>query len=509
MKKNQLPNQFDKPVNMARINSCIYAFATFYFLYTLTNTYADDIYQQKGLQTVANPFGGIDTVVPFIDWMIVPYSCSLPLFIASFFMVQTQTVLRQLTHRLLLATLIGCLFFYWVPLRFSFDVSAEIVNSPWQWAYHILHEVDKPYNQLPSLHVTYAILLVISLWSSMRSNVSKVALIGLGVSIALSTLFTWQHHFLDVLTGLFLAMLVLAINHYFERQQPVTKSSMIKHLVIAVVGFLSIQILPIVIFSDSTMMMHIIGYYWLTSFTLLAFLYHLHKPDLLRQSKLTKPELAQKNGQLALLSKLVFFPVVGVYQFMWWVASYINVVQIPTPCQRIAINVNGCLTQGHLTQQNRLKQEIDIIATGKVNTANLQKLMPMFHQYEQIIWLDMGCELNGSLENAKDLQQIRLYHLNTPMLDLTAWDEQEHARIFDYCQQLDASLALSQPQQKVLIVTQCVMGWSRSVAMLACVLAYYGMSNQKIKAHVKEKYPKTHIWQILDDALLKHLNLYA
>lgn len=294
----------NRPILSKKILACIYAFVVFYVSYTLTNLYADSRSQSTIIPSVANRFFGfngilhLDSYIPFIDWMIIPYAFSLPLFVASFFMIKViysdtdPTVvlkpLRQLTHRLILATLLGCLFFYYYPLRFSFHVESQLVTSQWQWAYNVLHTFDKPYNRLPSLHVTYAMVLVLSLWFSLSSKFARLLLTVVGVFTAISTVFTWQHHLLDVFAGILLGWIVLVIDYYLEHKHSAyTKASIIKYLVIAVLGFLLIQIVLILCHVDAQIL-KFLGYYWLISFVCLAMLYHYHRPNFLKKIALNK-----------------------------------------------------------------------------------------------------------------------------------------------------------------------------------------------------------------------------
>jgi len=146
--------------------------------------------------------------VPFLQWMIVPYLSSGLFFCLTFFLVSTQDQLRLLSQRLLLATIIAAFIFVLYPLQFSWPRPA--ISSPWcAYLYDFLAQMDKPYNQLPSLHVAYCLLF----WSALRQHVRSVALhIALTAWLlltAVSTLFTYQHHLLDVLGGGLLGLFCL------------------------------------------------------------------------------------------------------------------------------------------------------------------------------------------------------------------------------------------------------------------------------------------------------------
>ncbi|MDP1976721.1 phosphatase PAP2 family protein [Undibacterium sp.] len=146
--------------------------------------------------------------IPFLQWMILPYLSSGLFFCLTFFMVSSQDQLRLLSQRLLLATIIAAFIFVLYPLQFSWPRPA--ISSAWYaYLYDFLALMDKPYNQLPSLHVAYCLLF----WSALREHVRPAALrITLAAWLLLtaaSTVFTYQHHMLDVLGGGLLGLFCL------------------------------------------------------------------------------------------------------------------------------------------------------------------------------------------------------------------------------------------------------------------------------------------------------------
>ena len=103
----------------ARLGYLALTLGIFYLLYSLSNIYSANLYKHipNSVHILAT---SLDTHITFIPIMIVPYGWSLLLFCASFFMVNTRRQLTLLTYRLILATLLACLIFYFYPARFSF-----------------------------------------------------------------------------------------------------------------------------------------------------------------------------------------------------------------------------------------------------------------------------------------------------------------------------------------------------------------------------------------------------
>lgn len=164
-------------------------------LYLLSNAHA----LQQGVQRHAAM--AWEEQIPFLPWMIVPYLSSGLFFCLGFAWVQTGDQLRVLSQRLLLATMAAALVFYVYPLQFSWPRPA-VTLAPLAAMFDVLSVVDKPYNQLPSLHVAFCLIFWISLRRLVASPWAKTLLAGWLLLTAMATVFTYQHHVLDVVGGL-------------------------------------------------------------------------------------------------------------------------------------------------------------------------------------------------------------------------------------------------------------------------------------------------------------------
>lgn len=145
--------------------------------------------------------------IPFVEPFIIPYMSSDVMFVIAFFLPYTRYELRVLAARVLFIILLSVLIFVWFPLAFSFE-KPQIEEYTFLFG---LLEADLPYNQLPSLHIGFAIVL----WMSMRNHLKHPLLKGTValwfLLISLSTLLVYQHHFIDLPTGLLVGLAAIYI----------------------------------------------------------------------------------------------------------------------------------------------------------------------------------------------------------------------------------------------------------------------------------------------------------
>ncbi len=166
--------------------------------YTLTNLAAETAQVQR---TLALPF---EQAIPFLPWMIIPYASSGPLLAWAFFKVRKGDALRVYSRRLMLSTVAASLVFAIFPARFP--ASRVLPDHGFlQLAYGVLDASDRPYNQFPSLHITYCILLWLALRPALASRASRIALACWLLLVGASTLLTWQHAVADIAGGIVLA----------------------------------------------------------------------------------------------------------------------------------------------------------------------------------------------------------------------------------------------------------------------------------------------------------------
>jgi protein-tyrosine phosphatase len=141
--------------------------------------------------------------VPFLAWTIVPYWSIDALYVLSLFVCTTRKELNTHARRLTAATGISIAVFLLYPLRFGFE--RPPTGGFFGAMFDLLMGFDKPFNQAPSLHIS----LLVIIWARFVAHASgfwRSLLHGWFALIGVSVLTTYQHHFIDLPTGLWVGL---------------------------------------------------------------------------------------------------------------------------------------------------------------------------------------------------------------------------------------------------------------------------------------------------------------
>ncbi len=143
--------------------------------------------------------------IPFWDWTIFPYWSVNVFYGLSLFLARRRHELDRHAARLLTAQCLAVACFLLFPLRFSFGQPEAQGAAGLLFA--ALRGFDQPFNQAPSLHIA----LVVILWDLYRrlihGRVARLVLHTWAFAICGSVLTTYQHHFIDIPTGVLLGVL--------------------------------------------------------------------------------------------------------------------------------------------------------------------------------------------------------------------------------------------------------------------------------------------------------------
>ena len=141
--------------------------------------------------------------IPFLAFMILPYMSIDLFFVAGPFLCESREELRTLVRRIVLAIVVAGACFLLLPLRFAFERPAA---AGWLGAiFDSFRTLDQPHNLVPSLHITLLTILI-DLYMRHTAGLIRAALLVWFGLVGLSTVFTYQHHVIDVVGGLAFAV---------------------------------------------------------------------------------------------------------------------------------------------------------------------------------------------------------------------------------------------------------------------------------------------------------------
>jgi len=146
--------------------------------------------------------------IPFLAWTVVPYWSTDLLYALSLFICRTRRELNTHAMRLVAAQIFSISGFLLFPLRFTFERLHPA--GLFGWMFDALASFDKPFNQAPSLHLSLTTIL----WARYSQHLSGGWLWlmrGWMILMGVSTLTTYQHHFIDVPTGVWVGLLCIAM----------------------------------------------------------------------------------------------------------------------------------------------------------------------------------------------------------------------------------------------------------------------------------------------------------
>ena len=188
---------------LSQLAALVVVAAIFYASYGATNALA------SARVNVPEIYFAWERALPFWAWSIVPYWSLNLLYALVFFLCRGAGELARYVTQLLAAQMIATLFFIVFPLQMSWEKPA--VSGFSGFLFSSLAAFDLPFNQAPSLHIILCVVVGAFYLRKARSVWLKAALAAWFALIGLSVLTTYQHHFIDIPTGLAAGCLVLLI----------------------------------------------------------------------------------------------------------------------------------------------------------------------------------------------------------------------------------------------------------------------------------------------------------
>lgn len=168
----------------------------------------------------------IDAWIPFTKEFIVPYLLWFPYLYGA--LIHYCFADRNLYYVTLSSVILGNLLSFSIYYMWQTTVTRpEVIgNDVFANLVRFVYSIDQPVNCFPSIHVLTTFVIMITAYKRKKQNNWEYGLLTfVGVLIILSTLFTKQHAFIDVITGIVAAsFLYAAMQSVFELRKQKVKA---------------------------------------------------------------------------------------------------------------------------------------------------------------------------------------------------------------------------------------------------------------------------------------------
>lgn len=152
----------------------------------------------------------VDRALPlFPCWSILYGALYLFLILLPVFVVRQDELIRRTFHSYLLIWSTAYLFFFVIYPTVAPRPEIASGEGFGAWGLRALYSADPPYNCFPSLHVAHSFVSALAC-SRVHRGLGIVATI-CATLVAVATLLTKQHYVLDLVAGIFLALVAYGI----------------------------------------------------------------------------------------------------------------------------------------------------------------------------------------------------------------------------------------------------------------------------------------------------------
>lgn len=160
--------------------------------------------------------------IPFVPLMF-------PIYLSIYFFLPSLIFIVESTHQVFrilkvftVTAFVHFLFFMFLPVEYVLRPAlAETPDDPLLTGIQMMYAVDAPFNNFPSMHVSFAFLSYFCI-RRYRPHAASAFFV-LALLVALSTILVKQHYVADVLSAILLALLVNQI--FLLRRNRIPNSS--------------------------------------------------------------------------------------------------------------------------------------------------------------------------------------------------------------------------------------------------------------------------------------------
>lgn len=158
-------------------------------------------------------FDAVDQQMPFWSWTVWVYFTEYIFFIVAYFGLRSSELVTKYFYAYMAILLVSIVVFIIFPVTFpraDYPVLGDSISD--QALVFLRTYMDNPANCLPSLHVSSCYISALCFWRESRKKAWWFIL--WSTLVAISTMTTKQHYFIDVWTAIFLTLFFFWIFFY-------------------------------------------------------------------------------------------------------------------------------------------------------------------------------------------------------------------------------------------------------------------------------------------------------
>ena len=160
-----------------------------------------------------SPQGVVDSYIPFLPFMVIPYLFYTPLLISPVFFSLTKKDLNKLATQLFIASLVTYLCSVVISTEISPRVLVDHSDHFFLFLIKQIYQIDADSLLFPSLHVMHPMIMSFYFWK-IKHNFRQWFLV-CSMGLAFSTVFVKQHFLLDSIAGVVCAAIIYYISAGF------------------------------------------------------------------------------------------------------------------------------------------------------------------------------------------------------------------------------------------------------------------------------------------------------
>jgi membrane-associated phospholipid phosphatase len=161
-------------------------------------------------------FDGMDKSMPFWTWTVWIYFTEYVIFVCAYFGLRRRENVTKYFYAYMSILIFSVIIFVIFPVTFPREIFPVLGSSFSDEALTFLRTyMDSPANCLPSLHVSSCYISSLCFWNESRKK--SMAYFAWSTLVAISTMTTKQHYFVDVWTAIIVTFISYWIFFHYIR----------------------------------------------------------------------------------------------------------------------------------------------------------------------------------------------------------------------------------------------------------------------------------------------------